>query len=178
MKPLYVFATLCVSTATLAAEEKGPLDAWLFPNATMKEHSAPRVSTTSADGTRVTSVASEAAQYVTEKPFHEVVAFYVRKSGLTPPNWSILGRKFPGTDVHLPAHWVEASVDGEKPFVTILHYIRENIASAQVLITGHPELGNISISIIRGKDDKQTLIQMIQHPSMSNKQTAKEKVAR
>jgi hypothetical protein len=94
------------------------------------------------------------------------VSFYVKKSGFEPPNWSILGRKFPGTDIYLPAHWTQqGEVDGKLRSLIIQHFIREQAASAQLLLTNHPEVGTISISITRGKEDAKTLIQIVSIPA-------------
>lgn len=152
-------------TVSSLAEEAPPFDGWVFPGATSMGQDLSAVTVTSADKKDVQLITGGAGQYISEKPFHEVVAFYVRKSGWTPPNWSILGREFPGTEMYSPFSFSSTDVYREKPSVTVLHYIREDIATAQVLVTDHPQLGFISVSIARGKNDDQTLIQLIQHPS-------------
>lgn len=157
-------AMVTVSGAALA-DETTPFDGWVYPGAKLKEQSTTPITRTSADKKNVQSVESGLGQYLTENPFHEVVAFYVRKSGLTPPNWSILGREYPGTDVHIPAHFSHTNFYREKPSITVLHYIREDVATAQVLVTDHPQLGFIAVSITRGMNDSQTVIQLIQHSS-------------
>ena len=161
---LILTVALALSEPSLA-DEHGPFDGWVFPGAKLKEQSLTPVTVTSADKKNVQTVTSGSGQYVTEKPFHEVVAFYVRKSGLTPPNWSILGREYPGTGVHIPAHFSRTNFYREEPSVTVLHYIREDVATAQLLVTDHPQLGFISVSITRGKNEGHTVIQLIQHSS-------------
>ena len=136
----------------------------MFPGAKLKEQVLSPVTFTSADKKSVQSLKPRLGQYVTEKPFQEVVAFYVRKSGMK-TNGSILGREFPGTDIYLPAHFASIDPSREEPSVTLLHYIRADVAALQLLMTDHPQFGFISISVTRGKNDDQTLIQLIQHPS-------------
>src|SRR4051812_6776897 len=98
-----VLTLLMVLTASAGAtasdpqdqrEGEGALKRWTYPNATPREV----VHTTADSG----SVRLDSGQYSTADPFHEVVRFYVERSGLEPPNWSILGREFPGDTVHIP----------------------------------------------------------------------------
>lgn len=145
------------------ADERQSIDTWVFPEAKLKERSSTPVAVTSADKTNVQSVANGSFQYITEKPFHEVVLYYARKCGLKPTNKSILARPFPGTTIYMPAHFSRSNFYRETASVSALHYIRENVASAQFLVTDHPELGFIAISVTRGKNDDQTLIQLIHH---------------
>lgn len=161
---LILTAVVAISGASLA-EEKAPFEGWVFPDAKLKEQSTSPVTVTSADKKQVQSVSSGYGQYVTDKPFHEVVAFYVRQSGITPPNWSILGREFPGTDVHIPAHFSRTNFYREEPSVTLLHYIRDDAAVAHLLVTDHPQLGFVTVAITRGKNEDHTVIQLIQHSS-------------
>src|SRR4051812_4173136 len=70
--------------------DEGALKRWTYPNASPTE--VARHSTTTGGA----SVLSDIGQYSTVDPFHEVVRFYVERSGFEPPDWSILGRKFPG----------------------------------------------------------------------------------
>jgi hypothetical protein len=165
MRSLLIVAAVVMLFKSSLAEEVPPFDGWVLPGATLKEQALSPVTVTSADKKDVQSITTGLGQYISAKPFHEVVAFYVRKSGLTPPNWSILGREYPGTKIHIPSHFSRTNFYREEPSVTVLHYIREDIATAQVLVTDHPQLGFISVSITRGKNDDQTLIQLIQHPS-------------
>ncbi len=165
MRSLLIVAAVLMLSKSSLAEETPPFDGWVFPGATLKEQALSPVTVASADKKDVQSITTGLGQYISAKPFHEVVAFYVRKSGLTPPNWSILGREYPGTRIHIPAHFSRTNFYREEPSVTVLHYIREDVATAQVLVTDHPHLGFISVSITRGKNDDQTLIQLIQHPS-------------
>jgi hypothetical protein len=147
------------------ADETIPFDGWVFPGAKLKEQSTSPVTAKSLDNGNVQSVASGFGQYETDKPFHEVVAFYVRKSGLTPPNWSILGREYPGTDIHIPSHFSRTNFYCEEPSITLLHYIRDESAVAHLLVTDHPKLGFITVAVTRGKDEDRTVIQLIQHSS-------------
>ena len=163
-KLLILIVVFAVSGASYG-EETSPFDGWVFPDAKLREQSASPVTATSADKKMVHSVTSGFGQYETEKPFHEVVAFYVRKSGLTPPNWSILGREYPGTDVHIPAHFSRTNIYREEPSITLLHYIRDDSAVAHLLVTDHPTLGFITVAITRGKGEERTVIQLIQHSS-------------
>ena len=157
---------LLISLPTFCfAENENPLADWLYLKSTAKEHSVSPITVTSGDKTKIESFISAYGQYVTEDPFHTVVRFYVEKSGQTPPNWSILGRQFPGTKVNIPAHFSHVDIYRKQPSVTILHYIRENTASAQFLMTDLPEAGFMSVSITRGKDDTKTLIQITRHPA-------------
>ncbi|TWU38599.1 hypothetical protein [Novipirellula artificiosorum] len=165
MRILLILTFAFTVSAAVLADDTIPFDGWVFPGAKLKEQSTTPITRTSADKKPVQSVESGLGQYLTEKPFHEVVAFYVRKSGLRPPNWSILGREYPGTDVHIPAHFSHTNFYREEPSITVLHYIREDVATAQVLVTDHPQLGFITVSITRGRNDDQTVIQLIQHSS-------------
>jgi hypothetical protein len=105
-------------------EGEPSLKRWTYPNATPREV----VLTTRTGG----SVRSDTGQYSTADPFHEVVRFYVERSGLEPPNWSILGRKFPGDTGHIPGSW---SKSGETEGVTVHHHIRPDSAIAGVLVS-------------------------------------------
>ena len=178
MRILLVLAVAITIAGVASADEKNPLDGWVFPGARLKEQALAPITVTSADKKNVQSVTSGLGQYVTEKPFHEVVAFYVQKSGLAPPNWSILGREYPGTDVHIPAHFSRTNYYREEPSVTVLHYIREDVATAQFLVTDHPELGFISVSVTRGMNDDHTVIQMIQHSSKRIRRSTEQSDAR
>lgn len=165
MRILLILTVMLTISNRSLADDNPPFDGWVFPGAKLKEQSSTPVTVTSADKKNVQSVSSGLGQYLTAKPFHEVVAFYVRKSGLKPPNWSILGREYPGTDVHIPAHFSRTNFYREESSVTALHYIRQDVATAQFLVTDHPELGFISVSVTRGKNDDSTVIQLIQHSS-------------
>ena len=147
------------------AESEDPLKAWVYPESTVKEHSNAPTTVTSADGSTVQTFRNASGQYLTEDPFHAVVKFYVEKSGFAPSNWSILGRKFPGTEVHIPAHFSKVDIYREKPSVTILHYIRKDSASLQLLMTDLPDAGFMSVSVTRGKEDTETLVQIVHHPA-------------
>lgn len=165
MRILFILAVTLTYCSHSLADENIPFDGWVFPEAKMKEKSMSPITVTSADKKDIQSVSSGSGQYLTEKPFHEVVAFYVQKSGLKPPNWSILGREYPGDDIHMPAHFSRFNFYREKPSVTVLHYIRKDVATAQFLVTDHPTLGFITASVTRGVSDDRTLIQLIHHPS-------------
>ncbi len=163
MRTLLTVSIMLVFSKPVFANEIRPFDGWVFPEANLKDQSTKSVTVTSADKKSVQAVTCRLGQYITDKPFHEVVAFYVRKTGLTPPNWS--GREYPGTDDHIPAHLSHTNFYREKPSVTVLHYIREDVATAQLLVTDDPQLGFISVSITRGKNDDKTVVQLIQHSS-------------
>ncbi len=165
MRILLMLTIVFAVSGASFGEEATPFEGWVVPGAKLKEQSASPVTVTSADKKNVQSVTSGFGQYETDKPFHEVVAFYVRKSGLTPPNWSILGREYPGTEVHIPAHFSRTNFYREEPSITLLHYIREDSAVAHLLVTDHPKLGFITVAITRGKDEERTVIQIIQHSS-------------
>jgi hypothetical protein len=165
MRILMILTVILTIAHGSSADETHPFDGWVFPGAKLKEQSTSPVRATSADKKKVQSVTSGFGQYVTDKPFHEVVAFYVRKSGLTPPNWSILGREYPGTDVHIPAHFSRTNFYREEPSVTLLHYIRDDAAVAHLLVSDHPTLGFITVAVTRGKAEESTVIQLIQHSS-------------
>lgn len=137
-----------------------PFQDWIFPGAKPREQSVNPV--TSADKQHVQTVASGSGQYLTGKPFHEVVLFYLRKAGIKKPN-KIYAREFPGTDIHIPAHTQIFNVYRQEPTVTVLHYIRHDVATAQLMVTDHPELGFISVSVTRSRNDTQTVVQLINH---------------
>ncbi|WP_442509498.1 hypothetical protein SH528x_001074 [Novipirellula sp. SH528] len=163
MRILFILIAVLSSSGLLRADESRSFDSWVFPDADLKEQSSLPVTVTSAHKKNVQSVTSRSGQYITDKPFHEVVLFYARQSGLNPTNKSILAREYPGTDVYIPAHTSSINFYREEPSVTVLHYIRENVATVQLLVTDHPELGFLSVSVTRGKHDDQTVIQLIQH---------------
>ena len=165
MKSLLSLFIAVVCCPALIAQDDKPLNGWVYPDAQAKQQVSAPLTVTSADKTSVQTATTGLGQYVTEDEFHAVVKYYVNKSGLVPPNWSILGRKFPGDTVHLPAHFNSSNSYREKPSVSIAHYIREHAASCQLLITDFPDVGFMSISITRGKGDAKTLIQIIQHPA-------------
>lgn len=159
-----ILLTVCILlTPTANAKDDPVFQGWVFPNSKLKEQSLTPVKVTSADKKTVQTVNSGSGQYETEKPFHEVVEFYVNKSGLTPSNWSILGREFPGTKTYIPAHFSRKNFYREEPSVTILHNIREDIATLHLLVTDHPQLGFVSVTVSRGRNAQETVIQLIHH---------------
>ena len=168
----YVFLCIfCLMLSPLqAADEKSPLEAWVIPGAEAREQGETTYSVKEPDQAEDVSSRTDTGQYLSEKPFQDVVAFYVKKSGFEPPNWSILGREFPGTDLFLPAHWTQQrEVDGKLQTVIIQHFIREQASSVQLLLTNQREVGTVSISITRGKEDTKTLIQIVSVPASDTK---------
>lgn len=166
MRYVSLFLFCLILTPLEAADEKSPLAAWVIPGAQAREQGG-AIYSVIGPGLKEGAVSKiEMGQYLSEKSFQEVLAFYVKKSGFKPPNWSILGREFPGTDIFLPAHWTkQGPVDGRLQSLTIQHFIREQAASAQLLLTNQSELGTVSISITRGKEDLKTLIQIVCVPA-------------
>lgn len=170
MRFMLLFLFCLMLTPLQAADEKSPLESWMIPGAEAREQGETTYSLKEPDQAESVSRRTDTGQYLSEKPFQEVVAFYVKKSGFEPPNWSILGREFPGTDTYLPAHWTQqGEVDGKLQTVIIQHFIREQAASVQLLLTNQPEVGTISISITRGKEDTKTLIQIVNVPASDTK---------
>lgn len=129
-------------------ETNDALKPWAYPNATPSE-------VAHATGTGRTYC--DTGQYSTADPFHEVVRFYVQRSGFEPPNWQILGRKFPGDTINMPASW---SKWGGTEAVTVLHHIRPDSASAGLLVTDFSSGVSVSVSISRGLKDERTFIQV------------------
>ncbi|WP_291174130.1 hypothetical protein [Gimesia sp.] len=165
MRSVSLFLFCLMLTPLQAAEEKSPLESWVISGAEAREQGTTTYSVKEPNQAESVNRRTDTGQYLSEKPFQEVVAFYVKKSGFEPPNWSILGREFPGTDLYLPAHWTrQEEVDGKLQTVIIQHFIREQAASVQLLLTNQPDLGTVSISITRGKDDAKTLIQIVSVP--------------
>jgi len=81
--------------------------------------------------------------------------------GLEPPNWSVLGRKFPGDDaVDLPGSW---TLWGKTKAVAVHHHIRPESASAGLLVTDSDGEESVRVSISRGLKDASTLTQVIRH---------------
>ena len=105
MRFMLLFLFCLMLTPLQAAEEKSPLESWVIPGAEAREQGATTYSVKEPDQADGVTRRTDTGQYLSEKPFQEVVAFYVKKSGFEPPNWSILGHEFPGTDLYLPAHW-------------------------------------------------------------------------
>ncbi|MEQ8634844.1 hypothetical protein [Gimesia maris] len=170
MRSVFLCLFCLMLTPLQAADEKSPLEVWVIPGAEAREQGATTYSVKEPDQAEGVSSRTDTGQYLSEKPFQEVVEFYVKKSGFEPPNWSILGREFPGTDLYLPAHWTQQrEVDGKLQTVIIQHFIREQAASVQLLLTNQREVGTVSISITRGKDDAKTLIQIVSIPASDTK---------
>lgn len=165
MKVASILLLVLLICSALHAEDDNAFESWIYPKSKYKEKSLSPTTITSADKTKVRKIYSGHGQFISNDPFHEVLAFYVRKSGLKPPNWSILGREFPGTEIYIPAHFSRTNFYREHPSVTLQHYIQENVATAHLLVTDHPQVGFVSVTITRGREDDSTLIQMIQHPS-------------
>ena len=128
--------------------EKQPCEDWKYAN------SKPLTLTGSSESSAATG------QYSSGDPFHEVVRFYVTKSGFEPPNWKILGRQFPGDEVKMPGFWV--GQDGERN-MSLLHHIRDGSASFTLLVTDHLKKYTVTVAITRGERDKKTYIQIIWH---------------
>ena len=166
MRSVFLCLFCLMLTPLQAAEDKSPLESWVIPGAEAREQGATTYSVKEPDQADGVTRRTDTGQYLSEKPFQEVVAFYVKKSGFEPPNWSILGHEFPGTDLYLPAHWTQQrEVDGKLQTVIIQHFIRKQAAVAQLLLTNQPAVGTISISITRGKADTKTLIQIVSIPA-------------
>lgn len=153
-----------IITAISVQADDASLQDWIFPGAKPQEQSVSPVTVSSADKQPGHTLASASGQYLTDRPFHEVVLHYARKSGIDNPN-SIYAREFPGTDVHIPAHTQSINLYRSEPSVTLLHYIREDVATAHIMVTDHPTLGFISVAITRSRNDKQTVVQLINHAS-------------
>jgi hypothetical protein len=163
MRILLILTVVLAGCSVCQGEEAVPFDGWVLPGAKPVEQSTSSVTSTPVDTHEGPSATSGFGQYETAEPFHEVVAFYVGKSGLEPPNWSILGREYPGTDVHMPAHFSRTDFSGKDPSVTLLHNIRDGSAAAHLLVSDHPTLGSITVAITRGRGEDRTVIQLIQH---------------
>lgn len=158
---LTIYAFIAIAIPLHASEF--PLEPWVFPRASVKEKGSPFSKSEYPDG-RVEELRTDFAQFATDASFREVLAFYLKKSRITPPNESIVGREFPGTDRFLPAHWVARGEFGEGSVATVLHYIREDCATAAFSIVNPTELESLTIMVSRGKDEKQTVIQIIRNP--------------
>ena len=170
MRFMLLFLFCLMLTPLQAAEEKSPLESWVISGAEAREQGTTTYSVKEPDQAESVSRRTDTGQYLSEKPFQEIVAFYVKKSGFEPPNWSILCRDFPGTDTYLPAHWTQqGEVDGKLQTVSIQHFIRKQAASVQLLLTNQREVGTVSISITRGKEDTKTLIQIVSIPASDTK---------
>ena len=165
------FAIICVlslaTSSSFGAESKDPVrqfDSWNFPGAVLSGAKADTTITAKAKGaTTGQTVEFALRQYRTNAGFREVLAFYIRKSGLKVPNDNIVGRDFPGDKICIPAHFSRTDCKGESPSVTLLHDIRKHGATATFLITNHPEHGAITISISRAAGDEMTTIHLVQH---------------
>ena len=157
--PLLVFVMASAGAAAdqqKQRESDGALKRWTYPGSMPYEVSRSTISNPSeAAGVRV-----DTGQYSTADPFHEVVRFYVEKSGFEPPNWSILGRKFPGDTVNIPGSW---SKWGKTETVSIHHHIRPGSAIAGVLVTDFSGGETVSVAISRGLRDDKTFIQVTRH---------------
>jgi RNA polymerase sigma-70 factor (ECF subfamily) len=137
------------------AKSKEAFKRWTYPNATPSDviHSHPTING-ETDGRCSTG------HYSTVDPFHEVVRFYVERSGFEPPNWSILGRKFPGDTINIPATWTKCSTAKS---LTLDHHIRPDSAIFGILKTDFDGGETISVSISCGTKDKRTFIQVTRH---------------
>jgi hypothetical protein len=153
---------LAITSPVLPAES--PLEQWVFPGASFKEKGSPSVTSTYPNGQRTEDWRMHFGQYVTDASFQKVLSFYVEQSRISLPNQAIVGREFPGTDVFIPAHWVTRGEFGAGSTVTLLHYIREGCATGVFSVVGHPEFGSLTIVVSRGKDEEQTVIQIICNP--------------
>jgi len=132
-----------------AGEENAPLADWIYPGSKSSEVGRSRTGTTDAP-------VIEFGQFSTTASFREVVRYYVDKSGFEPPNWSILGREFPGDKVNMPAFW---TWNGPR-IGTLLHHIRPDSASVSLLLTDTMRKESISVSITRGLKDENTHLQI------------------
>ncbi|WP_417391753.1 hypothetical protein [Gimesia sp.] len=170
MRSVSLFLFCLMLTPLQAAEEKSPLEAWVIPGAEARGKGAASYPVKSPDETEGTESEIETIQYLSEKTLEEVVAFYVKKSGFKTASQSILGRDFPGTDIFVQDHWTQQTeVDGKYQSLTVQHFIREQAASVQLLLTNQSDLGTVSISITRGKEDAKTLIQIVSVPASDTK---------
>lgn len=103
---------------------------------------------------------SGTGRYETVDPFHEVVRFYVEKSGLESPDWRSLGRKFPEAPLQAPDMWTTSN---KLRSVSLHHHIRADSASAALVKSDFESGETISVSISRGLKDERTLIQVTRH---------------
>jgi hypothetical protein len=156
VRPMLMFlaAAAGFAFASQSDQKEGEqaLAQWIYPKATAAE-----VMHSTSPGA---SVRFDTGQYSTDDPFHEVVRFYVEKSGVEPPNWSILGRKFPGDTINIPGSWTKW---GKAEVVTVHHHIRPDSAGAGLLKTDFASGETVSVTISRGLKDKKTFIRVIRH---------------
>jgi len=129
---------------------------WIFPGSKLL-----RETTVLTENGQVTGIAPAAGQYSTDSPFHEVVRFYVDRSGYEPPNWSILGRKFPDNQDTIP--WFGTAQMGKSKTVTIQHHIRPDSAVMTLLMTDLSGRRTTVVTISRGLQNAQTFIQIARH---------------
>lgn len=144
-------ASILLAIANPVFPAESLLEQWVFPGASFKEGQE--------DGPR------HIGNYTVDASFQKVLAFYIKQSRINPPNQKIVGREFPGTDIFLPAHWVTRGEFGAGSTVALLHYIRESCATGVFSVSGHPDLGSLTIVVSRGKDEEQTVIQLICNPN-------------
>ena len=144
---LFALAGLTLAQTQMVAAEKPTCEEWKYVNSKMLQKSGTSESAMGATG-----------QYSSGDPFHKVVRFYVAKSGFEPPNWSILGRQFPGDKINLPGSW--AAQEGQR-YISLLHHIRDGSATFTVLVTDHLEQETVAVVITRGETDHETYIQIV-----------------
>lgn len=128
---------------------------WRYPGSEAPYHGHGYSSQVRSDGTAESRLRGDMAEYTTGDPFHQVVRFYVERVGFEPPNWSILGREFPGEAPDAPAMGTQF---GEEKSVSFHHHIRPKGAVAGFLVTDAGGSETTSITITRVLDDEKTYI--------------------
>lgn len=141
-------------------KDKDEQDSWRYPGSERLMSNKGSLSSTRQDGTVEYDVHGEVAEYATEAPFHQVVRFYVERSGGEPPDWSIFDREFPSDVAGIPMSLVK--FDKGKN-ILIHHGIRSKGAAASLLIIDAANGETISITISRNLDDDKTHISFIRH---------------
>lgn len=135
-------------------------NSWRYPNSETPYHARGHSSSVRPDGTVESKQRGDTAEYTTDAPFHQVVRFYVERVGFEPPNWSILGREFPGDAPNMPAMWTNF---GEDKSVSIHHHIRPKGAVAGFLVSDANGGETTSVTISRDLDDEKTYIAVLRH---------------
>lgn len=130
--------------------------AWVIPGAKLSSQS----SSMTKNG-KVSGIAPATGAYSITAPFDEVVRFYVDRSGFEPPNWSILGRKFPGDKINIPDFWTAQMGKGKT--VTIQHHIRPDSAIMTLLVSDQEGDRTTVVTVSRGLQDEATHIQIARH---------------
>ena len=166
MRTFAIFCIICGVVFAAGSDQPTPpkseFSTWIYPGSKMADFLY--ASDAGVIDKKGQAVGFSRGQYETRASFGDVVAFYIKKSGLRIQGKDLEQFEFPSDHVFPPsgAHQVDAK--GKAVNVTLAKNIQRTAATVTILVTNHPDSGTTTVTISRGIHDKMTAVQLMQHP--------------